>query len=154
MKRTDIIKELKQYFSIKELVCKHVYNKFGEKSWQFLSTDILHVLLVLRKDILKAPLVVNNWAAGGSVTQRGLRCNICQLVADKTKANTVYVSAHSLGRGFDMQSSKMTAAKMRELIEQNADKLPCNVRIERDVTWLHIDTYDNDATSKITYFNG
>lgn len=30
MSREEIIKELKKYFDIKELVCNHIYDKFGE----------------------------------------------------------------------------------------------------------------------------
>jgi len=48
MKREEIIKELKKYFNIKELVCNHIYDRFGEQAWMFLSTQLLHTILVLR----------------------------------------------------------------------------------------------------------
>lgn len=54
-----LIEELKKYFNIKELVCPHVYDKFGERAWIFLDTMALRMLLVLRRDILKVPLVCN-----------------------------------------------------------------------------------------------
>ena len=34
--RRDIIKELKQYFDIKELVCPHTYEKFEKGAGNFL----------------------------------------------------------------------------------------------------------------------
>ena len=141
MTREEILKAIKPYFDVEELVCDHTYAKWGERSWQFLDTDLLHVLLVLRRDILKVPLFCNSKSAH----QKGLRCNMCQLVKSKT---AVYLSAHVLGMGLDLTSPSMKAEKMRELIKANADKLPCNVRIEGGVSWLHIDVlpqYGNTA---------
>lgn len=91
MERSKIIADLKIYFKISELVCPHVLKKFGDDSWQFLDTALLETLLALRRDILRVPMVVNS----GSNTQRGLRCNRCNMVKSKL---SVYVSAHVLGR--------------------------------------------------------
>lgn len=132
MDRKEIISELGKYFKVKELVCNHVYAKWGEDSWRFLDTDALEVLLCLRKYILCVPLVVNS----GISFQRGLRCNRCELVASKTAP---YLSAHVLGKGFDITPSRMTAEQARKAIRERADLLPCNVRIEDEVGWLHID---------------
>lgn len=154
-KREVVIEELKQYFSIKELVCKHCYDKFGDKSWQFLDRELLDLILALRKFILKVPLVVNTWHNGGDLTQRGLRCNICSIPKEKTKQNTIYLSAHCNGAAIDCQSPDMSAAQMRKLIKQNADNLPHRCRIEKDVTWLHIDCFavtTNDYM--VNEFNG
>ena len=62
MDREQILKEIKPYFDIDELVCDHTYAKWGEKSWQFLDTDFLHCLLVIRRDILKVPMYANGRA--------------------------------------------------------------------------------------------
>lgn len=78
--RRMLIEELKRYFNIKELVCPHVYEKFGERAWIFLDAMALRLLLVLRRDILKVPLVCNT----KTLTQRGLRCNRCEIVRGKT----------------------------------------------------------------------
>ena len=127
MTREEILKAIKPYFDVDELVCDHTYAKWKERSWQFLDTDLLHVLLVLRRDILKVPLYCNSKSAH----QKGLRCNMCQLVKSKT---AVYLSSHILGKALDLTSPSMKAEKMRELIKANADKLPCNVRIEGGVS--------------------
>lgn len=145
-----IIEELKKYFNIKELVCPHVFAKHGEISWRFLSTLYLHTLLVLRTKILKVPLVCNT----KMLTQRGLRCNLCDIVKEKTEDDIVYLSAHHLGIGGDLSSPEMTAEEMRKKIEEKQDLLPYPVRIELKVNWLHIDCYDDiDNDNKITYFN-
>jgi len=145
MTRKEIITELKKYFDIRELVCSHTYQKFGDESWQFLDTEALHTLLVLRTKILKCGMVINDYIFGGGNEQRGLRCNICPIPKDKTDKNQIYLSAHCNGAGFDVVFGKhtgMTAEKARRLIYQYQDLLPYNVRIEKEVTWLHIDCYD------------
>ena len=150
MTRSEIIEGLKKYFKTKELVCPHVYAEHGNKSWRFISTAFLHTLLVLRTQILKVPLVCNT----ATLTQRGLRCNLCDIVKEKTEDGIVYLSAHHLGIGGDLSSPDMTAEEMRQKIEEKQDLLPYPVRIERKVNWLHIDCYDDiDDNNKITYFN-
>lgn len=140
-----LIEELKKYFNIKELVCNHIYAKHGERAWVFLDTTALHLLLILRRDILKIPLVCNT----KTLTQRGMRCNRCEIVQGKSEA---YLSAHVTGKGFDLSSPAMSAEEMRLKIAENVELLPCKVRIEQDVTWLHIDCYDEMQVSKIRYF--
>lgn len=150
MTRAEIIEGLKKYFKVKELVCPHVFEKHGERAWKFLATIYLHTLLVLRRDILKVPLVCNT----ATLTQRGLRCNLCDIVKEKTEDDIVYLSAHHLGIGGDLSSPEMTTEEMRQKIEEKQDLLPYPVRIELKVNWLHIDCYDDiDNDNKITYFN-
>ena len=151
MNRKEIIQELKRYFSISDLVCNHTFGKFGEKSWQFLQTELLYTLLVVRRDIIKLPLIVNHDTA----TQRGLRCNICQLVKDKTKLNQIYLSAHVNGAAVDFSCPDLPAEKCRKLIKENENLLPYPIRLEKAVTWVHLDVYDDHTTdSKIVEFNG
>lgn len=152
MTRNEIINELKPYFQIKNLVCKHANQKYSLMAWQFLSTEILETLLVLRKDILKVPLICNDYP-NGCFTQRGLRCNLCEIVKGKSASKTMYLSAHVRGNAFDLQSPNMTAAQMRELIKVNASKLPHPIRIEKDVTWLHVDCdVPYESAAKIVEF--
>lgn len=144
--RQNVIKQLSEFFSIKELVCSHVYNKYGNSSWDFLDTKFLHTLLIIRRDILSAPMICNN----GSQTQRGLRCNMCNLVKQKTN---LYLSAHILGKAGDFTVVGMTAEEARNRIKSHAHLLPYCVRLERGVSWLHIDVRDQTgAISKIFEF--
>lgn len=148
MERSEIIVKLKQYFNVKELVCPHTYAKFREGSWMFLSTQLLHTILIVRETILKRPMLVNN---SSNFTQRGLRCNMCQLVKSKTSA---YLSAHVLGEGIDFSCSDISAEEIRKEITANSNLLPYKIRLESDVTWCHIDCYDNGNAAKISYFKG
>lgn len=145
MRRNDIIQELSEYFNVKELVCSHTYAKHGEKSWQFLDTDWLHCLLIIRRDILKVPMTCNN---GTTYTQRGLRCNMCDLVKSK-KAN--YLSAHILGKAGDFTVKGMNAGKARQEIMLKAHLLPCPIRLEGGVSWLHFDVLPQYGVKEKVY---
>ena len=137
MEHLETIQQLKRYFALSELVSKDVYAKYGEFAWAFFDPRLLDVLLWLREG-LGVPLVCNTTA----MQQRGLRTNLSQLVQDKTKAGKLYLSAHCLGKGVDLSSSKMTAQQMRFWVRAHADACPHPIRIESDKsapTWLHID---------------
>ena len=144
MSREEIIRALREFFEVKELVCDHTFDEWGEHAWQFLDTDYLHALLVIRRDILKAPMICNTSTAH----QRGLRCNLCQLVRDK---DAIYLSAHVLGKAGDFTVSGMTAHEARELIKKNVDKLPCRIRMEAGVTWLHFDVLPQYGVASYIY---
>lgn len=144
MDRTTIIKELHKYFQISELVCQHTYSEWGERSWQFLDTNFLHALLIIRRDILQAPMICNH----SGVDQRGLRCNMCELVSEKDK---VYLSSHVLGKAGDFTVKGMTAQEARSRIRNNAHLLPCNIRMEGGVSWLHFDVLPQYGINEKVY---
>lgn len=132
MTRDDLIQQLRKYFQVSELVCPHTHSTWGERSWQFLDTAYLENLLVIRRDILQTPMTCNY----GSQRQRGLRCNLCELVTEKL---TVYLSSHLLGKAGDFTVKGMTAQEARDRIKSMAHLLPHPLRIEGGVSWLHID---------------
>lgn len=131
--------DIKKYFGIKELVCPHVYEIWGENAWQFLDDRMLKNLEWIRERIGK-PIIVNNWATGGQYSQRGLRCTRCVLVIEKVDLRKVYLSAHIQGKAVDFHVVGMTAEEVRDWIIEHADELPYPARLERDVSWVHMDT--------------
>lgn len=145
MDRTEVIKSVKKYFDIDELVCDHTFRKYGENAWNFLDTDFLHCLYVIRSQILRKPMYCN----GSTYHQRGLRCNLCQMVKEK---KDIYLSAHILGKAGDFTIKDMDAEEARQRIAANADLLPCPIRIERGVSWLHFDVRANDGKKSKVYF--
>ena len=154
MEKKTIVDELRRYFDIRELVSQEVYKKNGENAWRFFDADILRVLLTIRRDIVKAPMVCNNWAKGGLLSQRGLRENTAPMVKAKTEAGLLYLSAHTMGKAFDLSSAKYTADQLRQMIQDHADMLPCNIRMESGKsapTWLHIDTATAPSQSDKIY---
>lgn len=146
MTRDNTLAEIRKYFSIEELVCPHVAARWGDRAWQFLETEYLSTLLVIRRDILQVPMSCN----GGSFSQRGLRCNICDLVRNKARP---YLSSHILGKAGDFTVSGITAEAARTIISENAELLPHPIRLESDVSWLHIDTLPQmGVTTKVYHF--
>ena len=151
MTREQILTDIKKFFTISELVCDHTFNRYGEAAWKFLDTNYLHALLIIRRDILKRPMVCNSRTA----KQRGLRCNCCTIVKNK---NTIYLTPHGFGKAGDFSVDGMTASEARELIKKNADLLPCKVRLEKwdssgkEISWLHIDVFDEEKNPKVYEF--
>lgn len=149
--RAETIARLKKYFNLKELVCPDVFAKYGDFAWNFFRTDFLECLLAIREDILQVPMTINNWSNGGSFSQRGLRCNTCDLCASKTKGGKLYMSAHCNGAGADFSAKGMDAGHARQIILEHANLLPYPIRMESGVSWVHFDTY-NDKEEKVIFF--
>lgn len=148
MNRKELIEKIKTKFSIEELVCKHIAEGYDEKTaWMFLDDKLLETLYALRFNILFKPITVNT----SLLNERGIRCNRCDTVKGKNK---VYMSAHVLGKAIDFNVEDMDAEEARNIIKEKAYMLPYNVRIENNVSWIHIDVYDNLSGNKITTFNG
>lgn len=157
MEKSKLIIEIKKFFKIQEFVDERTFQRWGENAWNFLDDRLLETILVLRRDILKVPMVCNDWSWGGKNQQRGLRTNLSPLVKDKTDKGILYLTQHAMGRAVDFVSSKMSADQMRKLIKQNASKLPYPIRMEvgEKVTWLHIDTMIMlNQQVKVYEFNG
>lgn len=152
MNRNDIIKELGSYFDLQELVGPKEYGRDKNLCWRYFRTELLHTLLVVRRDILKTPMTVNNWNAGGSFSQRGFRSNVSDIVKKKTVAGDLYISAHSLGCAVDFDAKGMSAEEARSKIISNKNLLPYPIRLENGVTWVHLDTYDSGSGDKVTLF--
>lgn len=142
--RNEILKEIKPFFDIDELVCDHTYKRFGQKAWDFLDTEYLHCLLVIRRDILRKPM----WCNSSSQHQRGLRCNLCPLVKEKKVA---YISAHIQGKAGDFTVQGMSAEEARKRIKEMADLLPYSIRLEAGVSWLHFDVRNYTGNKVIEF---
>lgn len=153
MTRNELIDALKNNFDIRELVCPHCYKKFGDRSWQFLSTQILSTLYKLRYEIFQQPIFINNWHKGGKYDERGLRCNVCSLVKSK---NSVYLSAHVLGMALDFNVGTLTSDEVAQVIRHNAHRFDYPIRLEKETQgWNHIDCYQPiDSEAKLIEFKG
>lgn len=153
--KEELISRVKTNFDIRELVCPHAYNRWGEQCWQFLQADLLAVIYTLRSRMLKVPIVVNTWASGGGFDERGLRCNLCELVKSNTDKGTLYLSPHCMGAAIDFHTKEYTPEQIRDIIRMNWQKYSSiPIRIERDVNWVHIDVFDKGDDKLITEFNG
>lgn len=137
--------------SVKEVVCPHVYAKWGDNAIRFIRPELRETINVIRNKILKCPITINNQV----YSQRGLRCNICQLVADKTKIGKVYMSAHNLGAAIDFSCSKYTVQQIHDLIKKNVNLLPYKIRLESPIdasTWVHVDVITEGQKEQVYVF--
>jgi len=141
---------MKEYFNIKEVVCPHVLDRFGEEAWRFIDPHLQEVMLYLRRRF-DVPVIINDYEAG--LTQRGLRCNLCSLVKAKSDVGLVYLSAHVLGKAFDFDVQGMSAAGARSCIFDYDKELPYPVRLEVGVEWVHLDIM-NVSDYYVEYFLG
>ena len=122
-----------KHFNTEELVSKQVFDVIGDDAIKLFDPKALETLEVIR-EILDVPLICNNWADEGSRDDCGYRDKLCTIGAAK--------SAHKEGRAFDLISNKMSASEMRARIIANQKRLPYNIRIEDEVSWLHFDVRD------------
>lgn len=139
-----------KYFLLHELVCDHIYEKYGETAWQFIDEKAIITIDWIREKLDK-PIYINNYEWGGGQTQSGVRCNICQLVKKWTDDNKVYMSAHITANAFDFSVKGMTAEEVRNWLVRNQEDLPYPIRLEAGVDWVHLDT--RNTGQKIYFFN-
>lgn len=150
-----MINKIRKYFDTQELVCKHVYDKFGDDALKFFDQRLLETLYVIRTNI-DLPIYVNNWAIGGNLSQRGIRCTVCSLVREKVDLRKVYMSTHMQGNGIDFDVKGMTANEVRQWIVKNQILLPYPVRLEDDEsapTWCHLDLRNDGKQGKVIFFH-
>lgn len=140
-----------KYFKAYELVPRDVYNVTHTNDiFDLFDENALKVIDLIR-EWSGVPLVINNWYSGGNRENSGYRKPDSKVGAQK--------SSHKLGKAFDIISSKKTTKELWAIINKNADKLPCKIRIEktsngREITWLHIDTAaKTNQTQQVYYFN-
>jgi len=140
------------YFSLDELVCEDVFNTYGERAWMFFDSRLLIMLDTIRDRIGK-PIFVNDWLIHGQHSQRGLRCFRCDIVKAKIKADEMYMSAHCLGKAADFDVQGLIAEEVRQWIIQHQSWWPYPIRLEKSVTWVHIDSFDSGTDQKVYLFN-
>lgn len=157
MNREQIIRELKQYFIIQELVGRFTYRIHKERSWKFFSTEALQMLLILRKNIDR-PITINNWYKGGKFSQRGLRTNLQNIFRQMFKSGKLYLSGHVLGEAFDLDVKGLKATQVRSWILNNSRLFPFKIRLEnkkngKPISWVHIDCLQESENPKVYLFN-
>lgn len=135
-----------KYFKIHELVPEELYAKVmtldlgckDEESikedmlWSMFDPDVLIFLDWVKVEYsLDKPVTVNNWYWGGNRNWSGFR----------TKDSPYYseTSQHSKGCGIDAKFKDIDMDQLREDICSRKD-LPCSIRLEKGVSWLHMDT--------------
>ena len=167
------------YFDLEEIVCPHIFYKYGEIAWSFFDQKQLINIDWVRTKF--GPVFANNWyenyrdsdyikelkkvIESGKplkldylpsephwlLDERGLRCNFCNLNLSKTQAGIIYVSPHFTGQGTDYDVQGCTAEEVRLYLIKNQAQVPHPFRLERNVSWVHQDS--RDTGQKVTLVN-
>jgi hypothetical protein len=141
---------ISKYLKIQDLVCPHVFNKYGENAWQFLDEKLLITDDFIYEEL--GPLSINNWFEEGLYDERGLRCILCPIVQGYIKKGQLYLSAHMTGQANDFDVEGFSASKVRLWLAASQSILPYPIRLEKDVKWVHLDTRRSDK-GKVYIFN-
>jgi len=128
-------------FTIEELVCKDVFDRFGQTAWQFFDPRLIITLDWIRQRLNK-PVFINNWKDGGKFDERGYRCIQCSLVKDAIAQKRLYVSPHMLGQAADFDVMGMVSEEIRQWLIKNKNIIPYPIRLEEGVSWCHLDVQD------------
>lgn len=142
-----------KYFKIQELVSPIVYNSWGEQAWMFFDAETLKELDLIR-ETYGSPIIINNWLFGGDLKQCGLRSNVDEIPMTKTKNKKLYLSAHCMGKAFDLHCKKGNHKALFDMLYNmiNTGRLKQFKRLENFAstkTWVHIDSFQ----SKIVIFS-
>ena len=70
----------------------------------------------------------------------------------------MYLSAHMFGKAVDFDVKGMTSVEVRGWIVANEDKLPCKVRLEKNmkgkpISWVHLDIMSDPSKPKVYQFD-
>jgi hypothetical protein len=133
-----------QFFTLKELVPRDIYEKYGDRLWAYFDPNLLRAQDFLRKKF--GPCTVNNWSyphKGETFSYRGYR------PPSYTKCGTL--STHRLFKAIDSHFKYVTPEEVRQFIIET-DGLGWIVkRIEADVNWVHIDTLSTGSKKLVIF---
>lgn len=167
MDRKAILAEVKKYYDVRELVSPAMFAKHGDNSWFVFSIEFLTSLLELRL-LIGVPATCNNWhyvkkGEGVIYTQRGWRDNLSQIVKDKTKLKTLYVSGHCTAGAADQTFEGIDAEDVRLKALANHDNFTYKMRFEhmkkdangiyQPLSWVHMDVLYFEKNPKVYLFN-
>lgn len=138
-----------KWFKLYELLPPDMYRD-ENTGWNLIEDNLKETIDILR-ELFKVPLIINNWFWKGKRVASGLRPEKGGIGAIKSRHRIPY------GDAVDIISTKMTTQQMWQIIDNNKDKLPYPIRIEKTsagkpITWLHVDM-NNTNKEKIYYFN-
>lgn len=129
-----------KHFGIHELVSKDVYEKHGERAWQFFDERLLRNMDWIRDNL--GAVYVNNWKWGGNNQYRGF--DACEYRKEGT-------SQHNHGRGCDFNVKGKSPQEVTEWIKSHYLEAPePNMWLEvskngQPISWNHLDVRYSDV---------
>lgn len=135
-----------EYFKLYELLPPEIY--YNENiGWEWIDARLLRCLDAVR-ELINRPIYVNTWKFGGNYRYRCVRIAACPVYRP--------TSYHSLSdtrkvMAADFSANAITAEQIRQAIVSEGDKFPYPIRLESDVTWVHLDVA-NTSSKYISFF--
>ncbi len=133
-----------KYFKPYEFVSEKMYKIYSDNSLLFISDEMKETMDDLR-EFFDVPIYINNWQFGGSFQNRGYR--------DPFTSVGAKLSQHKFGRAIDFHSPIIASSTIRKQILENQNLFPHIHRMERDVSWVHIDSHPDYKDKRIYLFN-
>lgn len=137
-----------KHFSIKELVPRAMYEKWGEKCWSLFDERLLTTIDALRDKF--GSCTINDWSWGGSFQYSGIRDEGFYGTTEKYLDSR---SQHKYGRAADCKFKNHTAQAVRKYILENPTDFPYIKFIEtgpladgKAMNWVHVDVRNGDLT--------
>lgn len=131
-----------KYFKIHELVPEHIFIKYGESAWRFIDSRLIESIDTIKERFPNGTITINNYKWKGNRKWSGLRTPDSPYYSE--------TSIHSLGGAIDAIFSAYNIETIRQDIRRNPKVYPHIKGIEDGVSWLHIDTRNED---KLVIFN-
>lgn len=127
--------KLSANFYLNEFVPRKIYERFTDKSVQFIDMRLVHLAQYMR-DYFGVGITINDWVDGGRYNESGFR--------DPQTGTGAVLSQHKFGRAIDCKFSGKTPQEIYEYIMANQQQfydkgLRCLEAIEKTPTWLHCD---------------
>lgn len=133
-----------KYFKLKELAPSSLIQRYGDvMTWWFFDSRILWTADAIR-EYFGRPVRCNT----AGMEMRGLR------PPGYDMKHGVYMSCHEQGKALDLDVEGFTAEQVRrEIIDHPMeDAFKYISRIEKDVSWLHIDCLNYTGTARYFLF--
>ena len=121
-----------KYFALQELVGPEFFQKWGERSWEWLRPELLQTIDQIREKF--GSVTINNWHVGGVFKESGLRDFITSTGAGN--------SLHKYGCAMDCKFQGVKPAEVQSYILSRPEMFPlltCMEDAEITKTWLHVD---------------
>lgn len=132
MRKELILETMKGKFIVQEFVSKKVYDLLGDEAIHLLNPFLIRAVCRL-KDVYPGKIIhINNWFWRGNSENRGFR--------EQSSPVGVKNSQHKLGEALDFVISGISSEEVRRYIKDHPNEFPGIHRMEKDVSWVHIDT--------------
>ena len=124
-----------KYFKVYEFAPKHMYEKYSEKAWRFVSVSMIETADTLKERFNLGTMTINDYFWGGQYEWSGIR--------SPESPEYSKTSMHTFG-AIDSKFSDYTAQEVRNDIINNPHIYPHVKGLELGVSWVHTDFRNED----------